>query len=86
MEALAERAFLRGLAAGCHTPVAGYACTEASALTLTGLVASLDGRTVIRSAVSGPSSAAEALGQKLAEELLARGARAAARRRGRSAP
>ena len=42
--------------------------------TLTGLVASLDGRTVIRSLVSGPSSAAEALGQKLAEELLARGA------------
>ena len=74
MEALAERAFLRGLAAGCHTPVAGYACADARALTLTGLVASLDGRTVIRSAVSGPSSTAEALGQKLAEELLARGA------------
>jgi hydroxymethylbilane synthase len=74
MEALAERAFLRGLAAGCHTPVAGYASADGRALTLTGLVASLDGRTVIRSAVSGPSSAGEALGQKLAEELLARGA------------
>ena len=74
MEALAERSFLRGLAAGCHTPVAGYARADAQALTLTGLVASLDGRTVIRSAVSGPVSAAEALGQKLAEELLARGA------------
>jgi hydroxymethylbilane synthase len=74
MEALAERSFLRGLAAGCHTPVAGYACTDAQALTLAGLVASLDGRTVIRSVVSGPSAAAEALGQKLAEELLARGA------------
>ena len=53
MEALAERAFLRGLAAGCHTPVAAHACADARALTLTGLVASLDGRTVIRSAVSG---------------------------------
>ena len=74
MEALAERSFLHGLAAGCHTPVAGHACTEAGALTLAGLVASLDGRTVIRSAVSGPVSAAEALGQKLAEELLGRGA------------
>ena len=54
MEALAERSFLRGLAAGCHTPVAGCARADAQALTLTGLVASLDGRTVIRSAVSGP--------------------------------
>ena len=76
MEALAERSFLRGLAAGCHTPVAGCARADAQALTLTGLVASLDGRTVIRSAVSGPVSAAEALGQKLAEELLGRGAAA----------
>jgi len=74
MEALAERSFLRGLAAGCHTAVAGCARADAQALTLTGLVASLDGRTVIRSAVSGPVSAAEALGQKLAEELLGRGA------------
>ena len=74
MEALAERSFLRGLAAGCHTPVAGCARADAQVLTLTGLVASLDGRTVIRSAVSGPVSAAEALGQKLAEELLGRGA------------
>jgi hydroxymethylbilane synthase len=74
MEALAERSLLRGLAAGCHTPVAGHAHADARGLTLTGLVASLDGRTVVRSMVSGPISAAEALGQKLAEELLARGA------------
>jgi hydroxymethylbilane synthase len=74
MEALAERSFLRGLGAGCHTPVAGYARAEAGALTLTGLVASLDGGKMIRSAVSGAAAAAEALGRQLAEELLARGA------------
>jgi len=74
MEALAERSLLRGLAAGCHTPVAGYARADGRGLTLTGLVASLDGRTVVRSTVSGPISAADALGQKLAEELLAQGA------------
>jgi len=56
--------------------VAGCARADARALTLTGLVASLDGRTVIRSTVSGPASTAEALGQKLAEELLGRGAAA----------
>ncbi len=74
MEALAERSLLRGLAAGCHTPVAGHARADLRGLTLTGLVASLDGRTVVRSSVNGPISAADALGQKLAEELLAQGA------------
>src|SRR5262249_57234891 len=64
MEALAERSFLHGLAAGCHTPVAGHARTDAATLTVTGLVASLDGREVIRSAVSGPAPDAEALGRR----------------------
>ena len=74
MEALAERSFLQRLGGGCHTPVAGHARVDAGAITLAGLVASLDGRTVLRSSVSGPAGAAEALGAKLAEELLARGA------------
>jgi hydroxymethylbilane synthase len=75
MQALAERAFLLGLGAGCHTPVAGHASLEGEALTLHGLVASLDGRTVLRATVTGPGASAERLGSKLADELLARGAR-----------
>lgn len=74
MQALAERSFLLALGAGCHTPVAGYARLEGDALTISGLVASLDGVTVLRSSVSGPGEAAEALGRKLADGLLARGA------------
>jgi hydroxymethylbilane synthase len=74
MQALAERSFLLALGAGCHTPVAGYARLEGDALTISGLVASLDGATVLQSSVSGPGAAAEALGRKLADELLARGA------------
>jgi len=74
MQAMAERSFLLALGAGCHTPVAGYARLEGDALTISGLVASLDGATVIQSSVSGPGAAAEALGRKLADELLARGA------------
>ncbi len=74
-EAQAERAFLYRLGAGCHTPVAGNARVDGSALTLTGLVASLDGATVLRSSISGAASSAEALGQGLADELLSRGAR-----------
>jgi hydroxymethylbilane synthase len=74
MEALAERSFLQRLGGGCHTPVAGHARVEADGITLTGLVASLDGRTVLRSSVSGAAGAAEALGARLAVDLLARGA------------
>jgi hydroxymethylbilane synthase len=74
MEALAERAFLHGLGADCHTPVAGHARGEGDRLRLHGLVASLDGRTVIRASVEGAGSEAEALGRGLAAEMLGRGA------------
>jgi hydroxymethylbilane synthase len=75
MEAEAERAFLRRLGAGCHTPVAGHARLDGDALSLTGLVASQDGTIVLRASISGLPSASGALGQRLADELLARGAR-----------
>ena len=76
IEAVAERAFLGRLGAGCHTPVAGHARLDGEALTVTGVVASLDGSTVLRSSIGGLAASAESLGEKLAEELLARGARA----------
>jgi hydroxymethylbilane synthase len=76
VQAEAERSFLRHLGAGCHTPVAGLARIKGGVLTVSGLVASVDGATMLRASVSGPPAAAERLGQKLADELLARGARA----------
>jgi hydroxymethylbilane synthase len=75
-EALAERAFLGRLAADCHTPVAGHARHEGVALVLTGVVASLDGLTVLRSRASGGPLEAARLGTAVAEELLAKGAKA----------
>jgi len=75
-EALAERAFLDGLGADCHTPVAGHARHDGAALTLTGVVASLDGATVLRWQASGEPREAGRLGRAVAEELLARGAKA----------
>lgn len=75
-EALAERAFLDRLGADCHTPVAGHARHDGAALTLTGVVASLDGATVLRWQASGGPREAERLGTAVAEELLARGAKA----------
>jgi len=47
---------------------------EVTKLTLTGLVASLDGRTIIRDTVSGKITAVDSLGIELAEILLSRGA------------
>lgn len=76
IQAEAERAFLLRLGAGCHTPVAGFARLDGSALSVSGLVASEDGSAVLTAMVSGPPSSARALGGKLAEELLARGAAA----------
>ena len=74
-KARAERAFLRQLGAGCHTAVGGFARRSGDELILSGLVASPDGSAALRSSIAGPVSGADALGQKLADELLARGAR-----------
>lgn len=73
-QAQAERAFLQHLGAGCHTPVAAHARIREGELSLVGLVASLDGQRVIRAEVGGAVALAELLGQKLADELKARGA------------
>ena len=76
MQAVAERAFLRRLGAGCHTPVAGHARLVGETLSIAGLVASVDGATTLTGEASGPGSQAEALGERLADDLLERGARA----------
>ena len=75
-EATAERSFLSRLGADCHTPVAGHARMEGSTLTVTGVVASLDGATMLRSRATGSVQEALRLGATLADELLAKGAKA----------
>jgi hydroxymethylbilane synthase len=67
----AERAFLSGLGGGCSVPVAAYA-TSNQTISLTGLVASPDGKTVIK--VSGKGKDALQLGVELAGQAIARGA------------
>jgi len=64
----AERAFLTGLGGGCSAPVAAYA----QANHLVGLVASQDGKRVIR--VSGEGDDPVVLGTELAQQALAQGA------------
>jgi hydroxymethylbilane synthase len=64
----AERAFLAELGGGCDLPVGAYAEPHADGLQLRGLVASHDGRVVLRERVTGDDPAA--LGRALAEALL----------------
>lgn len=74
--ALAERAFLRRLEGGCQVPMGAYAQMAGDgSLSVTGMVGSRDGATIIkgeRKATGDP----EALGEALAEDLLAQGAAA----------
>ncbi len=70
----AERAFLAALEGDCNVPLAAYAEPLAGArLRLRALVASPDGRSVVRSEQSGLVSEAEALGRRAGSEVLANG-------------
>jgi hydroxymethylbilane synthase len=72
----AERAYLARLGGGCDLPVGAYAQPDPAApgsLMVQGLMASREGRVLLRSAVSGPANAPDRLGRTLADELLAAG-------------
>lgn len=70
----AERALLHRLEGGCQVPIAAFATLTRNGVQLEGVVASVDGKTVIRDVVQGAIAEAEALGTQLAERLLSRGA------------
>jgi hydroxymethylbilane synthase len=70
----AERAMLRRLGGGCQVPIAAHANFEEAQLHLRGVVASLDGRRLIRAAAAGSEKDPESLGAAVAEDLLAKGA------------
>lgn len=71
---IAERAMLRKLEGGCQVPIGAYGRMEGEELILDGVVASLNGKVILRDQVRGKASEAEALGQKLAQMLVQRGA------------
>ncbi|OGP06564.1 MAG: hydroxymethylbilane synthase [Deltaproteobacteria bacterium GWA2_42_85] len=70
----AERALLKRLEGGCQVPIAAHGEVKGNNLNLIGLVASTDGKKVIKDSVSGTTDKAEALGIELAEKLLKMGA------------
>ena len=71
---LAERAFLRELEGGCQVPIGVNTSFEADDLVLTGMVASLDGKRLIRNQSRGSRTNPEAIGIDLANQLKSQGA------------
>ncbi len=69
----AERALLERLEGGCQVPIAAHATVKGDTLIMDGLIASVDGRRLIRDTIQGPASEAQGLGMQLAEKLLAQG-------------
>lgn len=73
--AKAERAFQSALGGDCSVPLAGFAELAGDTLRFRGLVASVDGRDVVRVEESGPASEAGVLGARVAERVLEGGGR-----------
>ncbi|MEH2055531.1 MAG: hydroxymethylbilane synthase [Nostoc sp.] len=71
---LAERSFLRSLEGGCQVPIGVNTEISGENLTLTGIVASIDGQKFVKDTVTGQANNAEALGIELAELLRHQGA------------
>ncbi len=70
----AERAFLRELEGGCQVPIGVNTEIKGNSLILTGMVARLDGTSLIKDTVTGEATEAEALGVELAQLLRQQGA------------
>ena len=71
----AERAFAHRLGGSCQSPIAAHARLEGGRLMLEGLVAEPDGSRLLRDSASGNREDPVALGELLAERILAAGAR-----------
>ena len=71
----AERAMNHRLEGGCQVPIGVFAELEGEQIQLRGLVAELDGSTILTAEKSGTVEQPEALGVEVAEMLLEKGAK-----------
>lgn len=69
-----ERAVLRRLEGGCQVPIGAYGEVKDGQLTLTGLVASIDGARFLQKTVVCKPEEAEKVGISLADDLIIQGA------------
>jgi hydroxymethylbilane synthase len=70
----AERAFSDHIGGGCQVPMGAYATLDGEEMTLTAVVASLDGERVLRDKLTGSAMISEQLGVDLARRLMDAGA------------
>ncbi|MBB5335244.1 hydroxymethylbilane synthase [Pectinatus brassicae] len=69
----AERSFLARVEGGCQVPVGVYGKVVAGKLEVEAVMASVDGKTLLRDKVTGELADAKKLGKGIAEKLLDRG-------------
>lgn len=70
LAARAERSFLYHIEGGCQVPVAAIAHLVDEKLEISGMIASLDGKTILKFSRRGKPAEAEKMGQELALLLL----------------
>jgi hydroxymethylbilane synthase len=70
----AERAMNAKLNGGCQVPIAGFAQIENDEISMRGLVGNPDGSVIYRAEKRGHVSQAFAMGEAIAEDLIAQGA------------
>jgi hydroxymethylbilane synthase len=70
----AERAVSQALGGSCTIPLGAYAELTGERLRLRALLATPDGKRILRSECEGPAAQPETLGQRAAEQLRAQGA------------
>lgn len=70
----AERAMLKTLGGGCQVPIGAFAELKGTEIRLSGMVASTDGKFLLKDSLAGPLSQAAFIGRHLARRLLKKGA------------
>jgi hydroxymethylbilane synthase len=70
-----ERAFSERLEGGCQVPIAAHGTIHNNRFTLSGLVASVDGKTLYKHTRQGPENESATIGVELAEHLISMGAK-----------
>ena len=70
----AERALVSQLEGGCNVPIGAFATLDDEQITLTGLVASLDGKTLYKKEMTDIRTNAIVMGRKMGDQLIGMGA------------
>ena len=70
----AERAFSKRLGGNCRTPIAAYASSYSSKLSIEGMIASSNGQMLVRGRITSDNPKSSEVGEELARSLLDKGA------------